>query len=359
VVVINDHEQEEPSVMNVSTVGLDLAKNVFQVHAINEAGEVIVRKALRRRQVMPFFSRLEPCLIGMEACGTSHFWAREIAALGHEVKLMPPAYVKPYVKRGKTDAGDAAAICEAVTRPTMRFVAAKSPEQQAMVALLRSRDLLIRQRTQLVNTIRSQLAEFGIVLAKGIQHALKLVDRLLDGEALDIPALAARVLITLAEQVRDLQVRVGSLERELRTWSRDNQVAKRLQTIPGIGIITASALVASVTDPQQFTSGRQFAAWLGLTPRADSSGGKERLGRISKMGDQYLRRLLVTGMTSRLRWLRHHPEAQPWAAELLQRKPAKLVAVALANKTARVAWAVMTRGEAYRAPQPSNREAAA
>ena len=345
--------------MNVSTVGLDLAKNVFQVHAINEAGEVIVRKALRRRQVMPFFSRLEPCLIGMEACGTSHFWAREIAALGHEVKLMPPAYVKPYVKRGKTDAGDAAAICEAVTRPTMRFVAAKSPEQQAMVALLRSRDLLIRQRTQLVNMIRSQLAEFGIVLAKGIQHALKLVDRLLDGEALDIPALAARVLITLAEQVRDLQVRVGSLERELRTWSRDNQVAKRLQTIPGIGIITASALVASVTDPQLFTSGRQFAAWLGLTPRADSSGGKERLGRISKMGDQYLRRLLVTGMTSRLRWLRHHPEAQPWAAELLQRKPAKLVAVALANKTARVAWAVMTRGEVYRAPQPSNREAAA
>ena len=342
--------------MNVSTVGLDLAKNVFQVHAINEAGEVIVRKALRRRQVMPFFSRLEPCLIGMEACGTSHFWAREIAALGHEVKLMPPAYVKPYVKRGKTDAGDAAAICEAVTRPTMRFVAAKSPEQQAMVALLRSRDLLIRQRTQLVNMIRSQLAEFGIVLAKGIQHALKLVDRLLDGEALDIPALAARVLITLAEQVRDLQVRVGSLERELRTWSRDNQVAKRLQTIPGIGIITASALVASVTDPQQFTSGRQFAAWLGLTPRADSSGGKERLGRISKMGDQYLRRLLVTGMTSRLRWLRHHPEAQPWAAELLQRKPAKLVAVALANKTARVAWAVMTRGEAYRAPQPSTQE---
>ncbi len=342
--------------MNVSTVGLDLAKNVFQVHALNEAGEVIVRKALRRRQVMPFFSRLEPCLIGMEACGTSHFWAREIAALGHEVKLMPPAYVKPYVKRGKTDAGDAAAICEAVTRPTMRFVAAKSPEQQAMVALLRSRDLLIRQRTQLVNMIRSQLAEFGIVLAKGIQHALKLVDRLLDGEALDIPALAARVLITLAEQVRDLQVRVGSLERELRTWSRDNQVAKRLQTIPGIGIITASALVASVTDPQQFTSGRQFAAWLGLTPRADSSGGKERLGRISKMGDQYLRRLLVTGMTSRLRWLRHHPEAQPWAAELLQRKPAKLVAVALANKVARIAWAVMTRGETYRAPRPPTRE---
>ncbi len=342
--------------MKVSTVGLDLAKNVFQVHAIDEAGAVIVGKALRRRQVMPFFSRLAPCLIGMEACGTSHFWAREIAALGHEVKLMPPAYVKPYVKRGKTDAGDAAAICEAVGRPTMRFVAMKSPEQQSMLALHRSRDLLILQRTQLVNMIRGQLAEFGIVLAKGIQHALKLVERLLDGEALYIPALAAKVVIILAEQVRDLQVRTSILERDLKTWSRDNQVVKRLQTIPGIGIITASALAASVTDPQQFTSGRQFAAWLGLTPRPRSSGGKERSGRISKMGDQYLRRLLVNGMTSRLRWVRHHPEAQPWAAELLQRKPAKLVAVALANKVARIAWAVMTRGETYRAPQPSTRE---
>ena len=345
--------------MKVSTVGLDLAKNVFQVHAIDDVGEVVVRRTLRRRQVMSFFSRLAPCLIGMEACGTSHFWARKISALGHEVKLMPPAYVKPYVKRSKTDAGDAAAICEAVTRPTMRFVAMKSPAQQSMLALHRSRDLLIRQRTQLVNMIRGQLAEFGIVLAKGIQHALKLVDRLLDGEALDIPALAAKVVITLAEQVRDLQVRIGILERDLKTWSRDNQVAKRLQSIPGIGVITASALAASITDPQQFTSGRQFAAWLGLTPRARSSGGKERSGRISKMGDQYLRRLLVNGMTSRLRWLRHHPEAQPWAAELLQRKPAKLVAVALANKIARVAWVVMTRDETYRAPQPSTREVTA
>ena len=345
--------------MKITTVGLDLAKNVFQVHAIDEAGEVIVRRALRRHQVMPFFERLEPCLIGMEACGTSHFWAQQIAALGHAVKLMPPAYVKPYVKRGKTDAGDAAAICEAVRRPTMRFVAMKSPEQQSMLALHRSRDLLIRQRTQLVNMIRGQLAEFGIVLAKGIQHALKLVDRLLNGEALEIPALAAKVVITLAEQVRDLQARIGGLDKDMMTWFRGNEVAKRLQTIPGIGIITASALAASVTDPQQFTSGRQFAAWLGLTPRARSSGGKERSGRISKMGDQYLRRLLVSGMTSRLRWLRHHPEAQPWAAELLQRKPAKLVAVALANKTARIAWAVMARGETYHAPQPSTREVTA
>jgi len=341
--------------MQITTVGLDLAKNVFQVHAIDEAGEVIVRKALRRHQVMPFFERLAPCLSGIEACGTSHFWAQQIAALGHQVKLMPPAYVKPYVKRGKTDAGDAAAICEAVTRPTMRFVAIKSAEQQSMLALHRSRDLLIRQRTQLVNMIRGQLAEFGIVLAKGIQHALKLVDRLLAGEAPEVPALLAKVVITLAEQVRDLQVRIGLLERDLKAWSRDDQVAKRLQTIPGIGVITASALAASVTDPQQFTSGRQFAAWLGLTPRARLSGGKERSGRISKMGDRCLRRLLVSGMTARLRWLRHHPEAQPWAGELLQRKPAKLVAVALANKAARIAWVVMTRGETYHPPQSSSR----
>ena len=345
--------------MNISTVGVDLAKNVFQVHAIDDAGEVVVRRALRRRRVVPFFSKLGPCLIGMEACGTSHFWARELCQLGHEVKLMPPAYVKPYVKRGKTDAGDAAAICEAVTRPTMRFVAIKSPEQQAMLALHRARALLVRQRTQLVNMIRSQLAEFGIVLAKGIQHALKLVEQLLDGKALDIPELAAKVVITLAEQLRALQARIADLEKDLVVWSRDDQVVKCLQTIPGIGIITASALVASVTDPHQFTSGRQFAAWLGLTPRANSSGGKERLGRISKMGDQYLRRLLVNGMTSRLRWLHRHPEAHPWAVKLLRRKPAKLVAVAMANKTARVAWAVMTRGEIYRAPQPSTRQVAA
>jgi transposase len=267
--------------------------------------------------------------------------------------------VKPYVKRGKTDAGDAAAICEAVTRPTMRFVAIKSPEQQAMLALHRARALLVRQRTQLVNMIRGQLAEFGIVLAKGIQHALKLVEQLLDGKVLDIPELAAKVVITLAEQLRALQARIADLEKDLVIWSRDDPVVKCLQTIPGIGIITASALVASVTDPHQFTSGRQFAAWLGLTPRANSSGGKERLGRISKMGDQYLRRLLVNGTTSRLRWVRRHPETHPWAASLLQRKPAKLVAVALANKVARVVWAVMTRGEIYQAPQPSIQEAAA
>lgn len=337
--------------MNITTVGLDLAKNVFQVHGVDEAGEIVVRKTLRRRQMIPFFRKLEPCLIGMEACGTSHHWGRELSGLGHQVKLMPPVYVKAYVKRGKTDAADAEAICEAVTRPTMRFVAIKSPEQQSILALHRTRDLLIRQRTQLVNMIRAQLAEFGIVVAKGIQHAPRLAGQLVEGAAPDIPALAVKVIVALAEQLSDLQVRIGHLDKELKAWSRDNATVKRLQTIPGIGIVTASALAATVADPHQFTSGRQFAAWLGLTPRANSSGGMERMGRISKMGDRYLRRLLVNGMTAQGRWVRRNPEAHPWVVSLLRRKPAKLVAVAMANKAARVAWAVMTREENYRAPE--------
>ena len=335
--------------MKIATVGVDLAKNVFQVHGVDEAGEVVVRKTLRRRQMTSFFSKLEPCLIGMEACGTSHHWARELSGLGHQVKLMPPAYVKAYVKRGKTDASDAEAICEAVSRPTMRFVAIKSPEQQSILALHRTRDLLIRQRTQLVNMMRSQLAEFGIVVAKGIQHSLRLAEQLVEGVEPDIPALAVKVIVSLAEQLRALQARVADLEKDLKNWSRDNEAVRRLKTIPGIGAITASALDASVTDPHQFTSGRQFAASLGLTPRANSSGGKERMGRISKMGDRYLRRLLVNGMTSQLQSVRRNPDAHPWVTSLLRRKPAKLVAVAMANKAARIAWVVMTRDESYRA----------
>jgi transposase len=335
--------------MQITTVGLDLAKKVFQVHGIDETGEVVVRRSLRRGQVKPFFGKLEPCLIGMEACGTSHFWARELRALGHEVRLMPPGYVKPYVKRGKTDASDAEAIAEAVSRPTMRFVAIKSPEQQAVLALHRTRDLLVRQRTQLINMIRAQLAEFGIVLAKGVQHALKLVDRLVEGAAPDIPALACKIVIALAEQIHALQVRIATLEEDMKTWFLGNELARRLATIPGIGVITASALAASVTDPHRFTSARQFAASLGLTPKADSSAGRQRMGRISKMGDRYLRRLLVNGMTSQLQSARRKPEAHPWVSGLLASKPDKLVAVAMANKAARIAWVIMTRGEVYRA----------
>ena len=265
--------------MEITTIGLDLAKNVFQVHAISSTGEVVVRRALRRAQVLPFFSKLPPCLVGMEACGTSHHWARELARLGHEVRQMPPAYVKPYVKRGKTDAGDAEAICEAVGRPTMRFVAVKSVEQQAALALHRTRDLLVKQRTQLVNMIRGLLAEFGIEMARGLHHALELAARIASGTAPDLPELAVRIITGLAGQIGDLQVRLTALERELLAWHRKSELSQRLSTIPGVGVISATALAASVTDPGRFRSGRQFAASLGLTPLQNSSGGKERMGR--------------------------------------------------------------------------------
>lgn len=337
--------------MEITTVGLDLAKSIFQVHAVDGAGAVVFRKALRRSQVMSFFTKLPPCLVGIEACGTSHHWARELAKLGHEVRLMPPAYVKPYVKRGKTDANDAEAICEAVTRPTMRFVSVKSPEQQAALALHRTRDLLVKQRTQLVNMIRGLLAEFGIEIVRGLHHAIELAARIAKGDAPDVPQLAVRVITGLAGQIGDVQVRLAALEKELLAWHRSNELSQRLGTIPGVGLISATALAASVTDPGRFRSGRQFAASLGLTPLQNSSGGKERMGRISRMGDRYLRRLLVIGMTSLVRRARAKPDSvDPRIAAMLARKPARVVTVAAANRTARVAWAIMARGGTYRAP---------
>jgi transposase len=339
--------------MEITTVGLDLAKNVFQVHAVSSTGEVVVRRALRRAQVIPFFSKLAPCLVGMEACGTSHHWARELTRLGYEVRLMPPAYVKPYVKRGKTDASDAEAICEAVRRPTMRFVAIKSVDQQAALALHRTRDLLVRQRTQLVNMIRGLLAEFGIEIPKGITYALAFVRRVVAGEAQDLPPLAAKMIGVLAEQALEGQARIRRLERELLAWHRASELSQRIATVPGVGLLGATALAATVTDPAQFRSGRQFAAWLGLTPLQNCSGGKERLGRISKMGDQYLRRLLVNGMTSLVaRNARRPGVADPRVAALLARKPLRVATVAMANHAARAIWAIMVRGETYRAPAP-------
>jgi transposase len=340
--------------MEITTIGLDLAKNVYQVHAINGSGEVVVRKALRRAQVIRFFERLDPCLVGIEACGTSHHWAREIRRLGHEVRLMPPAYVKPYVKRGKTDASDAEAICEAVSRPTMRYVAIKSCEQQAALTVHRTRDLFVKQRTQLVNMIRGLLAEFGIEIRRGITHALSLAERIAAGDMPGIPALAAKMIASLAGQILDLEARLREIERELLAWHRSSDIARRLATIPGVGTICATAFAASVTAPHQFRSGRQFAAWLGLTPLQHSSGGKERLGRISKMGDKYLRRLLVVGMTSLVRRAKYKPDAvDRWLSDLLSRKPARVVTVALANKAARVIWAIMAHGGVYRVPQPA------
>lgn len=336
--------------MNITTIGLDLAKSVFQVHGVDATGQVVVRKSLRRSQMLPFFVKLPSCLVGMEACGTSHYWARELIKLGHEVRLMPPAYVKPYVKRGKTDAADAEAVCEAVMRPTMRFVAVKTQEQQAALSIHRTRDLLVRQRTQLINMIRGLLAEFGIEIPKGLERALMMARQIVDGKSPDVPVEAAKIVSTLSRQALDTHVRLREIDRDLLVWLRGNDVARRLTTIPGIGPVGATALAASVTDPHQFRSGRQFAAWLGLTPLQKSSGGKERLGRITKMGDKYLRKLLIVGITSLVRRAKQTPEtSDPRLVDLLARKPARVATVAMANKTARAIWAIMARGETYRA----------
>ena len=342
--------------MQITTVGLDLAKRIFQLHAVDASGDVVVRKALRRSQVLPFFTKLPPCLIGMEACGTSHHWARELTELGHEVRLMPPAYVKPYVKRGKNDAMDAEAICEAVTRPTMRFVVMKSAEQQAALSLHRTRNLLVKQRTQLVNMMRSLLAEFGIDIPEGLERALGLARQIAAKKStLDVPAMAMQVLCLLCDQVLDTHARLQTIDRSILAQQRTNEVARRLSTIPGIGPIGATALAASVGDPGQFRSGREFAAWLGLTPSQNSSGGKDRLGHITKMGDRYLRKLLVIGATSLIRRARHKPEAaDPRLLALLARKPARVASVAMANKMARVVWAIMARGETYQARHTPN-----
>jgi len=349
VIAVSNHEQWEPSVMEITTIGLDLAKNFFQVHGVDDAGAAVLRRTLRRSQVIPFFTKLRPCLVGMEACGTSHYWAREIARLGHEVKLMPPAYVKPYVKRGKTDANDAEAICEAVTRPTMRFVAVKSPEQQAALSMHRARDLMVKQRTQMINMIRGLSSEFGVEAPRGLHQALALARRIIDGEPMPMPALAVDVVASMSRQLLDCHDRVLDFERAIVRWHRGNDVSRRLASIPGIGPIGASALAASVTDPHQFKSGRQFAAWLGLTPLQNSSGGKERLGRISKMGDQYLRKLLIVGMTALVRNAKYKPDrTDPRLAHFMARKPMRVATVALANKTARIVWAIMTRGDVYR-----------
>ena len=320
----------------VSTIGLDLAKNVFQVHGIDLQGKILVRRPLRRAEVLPFFAKLAPCLVGMEACATAHHWGRELTKLGHTVTLMPPAYVKPYVKRGKTDAADAEAIAEAVQRPTMRFVAVKTRDQQAVLMLHKVRDLLVRQRTMLINALRGHLAEFGIVAAQGAAGVTSAIAQFRTEQA-DLPELARSAIRRLIGQIEAVAEEVKRAETEIVTWCRADAASRRLLTIPGIGPITASAIAAAVPDPSLFRSGRQFAAWLGLTPRAHSSGGKERLGRISKQGDGMIRRLLVVGATAVIRVARQDNPGRVWAKRLLERKPARVVSVALANKTARIA----------------------
>ena len=334
---------------DITTIGLDLAKNVFQVHAVGAAGQVLVRRQVRRGELLKFFEKLSPCLVGMEACGTSHYWTREIAAFGHTVKMMPPIYVKPYVKRSKTDAADAEAICEAVTRPTMRFVPVKTIDQQAVLMLHKTRDLLIKQRTMLINALRSHLSELGVVAAQGpagVQSAIASLHELQD----HWPDLACVALHGMVDHLRDLRLQIEKLETHIQAWHRKNETSRRLAGIPGVGPITASAIVAAVPDASIFRSGRQFAAWLGLTPKAHSSGGKEKLGGISKQGDGYIRRLLVVGATSVIRVARKETTSKLWANKLLERKPARVVSVALANKTARIVWALLVRGETYAAP---------
>ena len=337
--------------MKVITIGIDLAKSVFQVHGVDTAGEVTVRKKLRRAEVLKFFEGLPPCLVGMEARATAHYWAREIGALGHDVRLMPPSYVKAYVRRQKNDAADAEAICEAVTRPTMRLVPVKSAERQGVLVLHRTRDLLVRQRTMLINAIRGHCAEFGMIAPQGAYRASELIEQVRKAEGSVLPELARSALLMLAAQLDALAVQIHALERQLLVWHRQDEASQRLATIPGVGIITATALAASVTDPGLFRSGREFAAFLGLVPRQNSSGGKDRLGRISKMGDGYLRKLLVIGATSVIRRAINNTSATgAWVRSLMERKPARVVTVAMANKTARIAWAVLARGDIYRAP---------
>jgi transposase len=338
--------------MHITTIGLDLAKNVFQIHAVDGDGEVAIRKKLARSKVLAFFAELPPCLVGLEACPSAHHWARALLQLGHEVRLMPPHYVKPYVKRGKNDAADAEAICEAVTRPSMRFVPIKGTEQQGVLMLHRARGLLVRQRTMLANALRGHLSEFGIVVAQGIENIAKLSVIVERNDKGHLPDAAVVALTAIIEQLGDLKIRIDRLEKEIVRWHRENPESRRLATIPGIGPITASALSATITDATQFTSGRQLAAWLGLVPRQNSSGGKERLGRISKQGDRYLRQLLVVGATSMLGVVKkNRTPDDAWVVSLLEKKPPRLVTVALANKMARIAWAVMARKETYRIRQ--------
>ena len=333
--------------MEPVVIGLDLAKQVFQVHGIDRDGKTVLRKRLRRGEILSTFSRLPPCLIGMEACSTAHYWARELAMLGHEVRLMPPAYVKPYVKRQKNDAADAEAICEAVTRPTMRFVAVKSAEQQSVLMLHRTRDLLIRQRTMLSNALRGHLAEFGFIAPQGIAGTTKLMAAV-EGEAEGLPALAGRALSHIVVQIRNLQEQVKAVDKEIVAWHRANAVSRRLETIPGIGPIIASALVASITDVKEFRSGRQLAAWIGLVPRQSSSGNRERLGHITKQGDPYLRRLLVIGASAVLRFSKEGDTGlKAWAGSLRKRRPAMVATVGLANKIARIAWAILHKGTIF------------
>lgn len=334
----------------VVTIGLDLAKSVFQVHGVDAAGQVVVRRQIRRSQLLPFFAKQPACVIGMEACASSHHWARELTAFGHEVKLMPAQYVKPYVKRGKNDAADAEAICEAVTRPTMRFVAIKSPDQQSAMMLHRVRLVLCRQRTQVSNALRAHLAEFGVVAPAGRLGLERLLEVVADTQDDRLPPAARLCLQMLADQLAMVKSQILENDRRIMADARRTELGRRLMEIPGVGPLLASAFVASVADPGIFRTGRDLAAWIGLVPRQNSSGGKERLGSICKAGHRYLRQMLIVGSMAVIRHAERSASRRPWLGQLLARKKAKVAAVALANKIARTVWAMMMSGQRYREP---------
>jgi len=335
----------------ITTIGLDIAKSVFQVHGVDAGGRLVIRRQLKRRHVLSFFQKVPPCLVGIEACASSHHWSRELQALGHTVRLMPPAYVKPYVKRHKNDATDAEAICEAVTRANMRFVATKTPEQQSCLMLHRTRHLFIRQQTAVINSIRAHLAEFGIVAPVGRQGVEQLLGIVADAHDKRLPEIARACVAALGAQLRMLKAQILQFDRMIIAWHRSSEASKRLDEIPGVGPALATALIASVADPKAFRSGRDFSAWIGLVPKQNSSGGKDRLGSISKQGDRYLRSLFTAGALAVIRYAKiHGTKHRPWLAALLARRPTKVAAIALANKLARMAWAMMAKGERYKQP---------
>ena len=336
--------------VRVTTIGLDIAKTIFQVHGVDAEGHVVVRQRLARRRVLTFFEKLPPCLVGIEACSTSHYWARELMTRGHEVRLLPARYVRPYVKRGKNDAADAEAICEAVTRPTMRFVPVKTPGQQSVMMLHRVRLMLIRQCTQLSNSIRSHLSEFGLVAPIGRRGIDQLLAVVADEKDARVPADARVCLAMLAAQLAVVRRQILETDRRVRASARETELGRRLMEVPGVGPLLASAFIATIADPTAFKTGRDLAAWIGLVPKQNSSGGKERLGSITKAGNRYLRQMLVVGAMAVIRYAERHGTRRPWLVQLMQRRSTKVAAVALANKTARIIWALMTSGERYREP---------